>query len=130
MRVCVSVCLFLCVCLLVLTTFFVYGNTKVDALCVFLRFQSTKVTTLVNNIIIGKMRIEHSGPMKFESTMGPKAKIKFRETGFLDRVPHLLKGYIQDKDDQKVATLHGQWSQELIVETTRGGEECLWKHTK
>ena len=88
-----------------------------------------KVTTLVNNIIIGKMKIEHSGPMRFESNMGVKAKIKFKETGILDRAPHLLKGYIQDKEGQKVATLRGQWSSELVVEY-QGGEECLWKHEK
>ena len=75
------------------------------------------------------MRIEHSGPMRFESTTGTKAKIKFKETGILDRAPHLLKGYINDKDGQKVATLRGQWSSDLIVEYG-GGEECLWKHTQ
>ena len=87
-----------------------------------------KVTTLVNNIIIGKMKIENSGPMKIESTLGVKAKIKFKETGILDRAPHLLKGYIQDRDGNKVATLRGQWSKDLMVEH-QGGEECVWKHT-
>ena len=88
-----------------------------------------KVTTQVNNIIIGKMRIEHSGQMKFESSKGLRAKMKFKETAMWDKVPHMIKGYIKTEDDTKVSELRGQWSSDLIVTHANNpaAEECVWR---
>ena len=108
-------------------------SESLTVVCVFFLVSGSalKVTTLVNNIIIGKMKIEHSGPIRFDSSCGITAKIKFKETGILDRAPHLLKGYIQDAEGEKVATFRGQWSRDLVVELpNEGGEVCLWKHQR
>eukprot|EP00239_Pterosperma_sp_CCMP1384_P003102 CAMPEP_0197851626 /NCGR_PEP_ID=MMETSP1438-20131217/18476_1 /TAXON_ID=1461541 /ORGANISM="Pterosperma sp., Strain CCMP1384" /LENGTH=824 /DNA_ID=CAMNT_0043465293 /DNA_START=243 /DNA_END=2717 /DNA_ORIENTATION=+ len=68
-----------------------------------------KVSTTINNLIIGNMYVDHYGTMKIRSSDGPVAKLKFKEQNFMERQPHQVKGDIMDKSGTKVATMQGKW---------------------
>ena len=47
-----------------------------------------QVTSSINNLIIGKIYIDHGGMMRIRGSSGLVAKIKFHETGMLTREAH------------------------------------------
>ena len=49
-----------------------------------------QVTSSINNLIIGKIYIDHGGIMRIRSNCGLVAKLKFHETGMLTREAHLV----------------------------------------
>lgn len=51
---------------------------------------AAQVTSSINNLIIGKIYIDHGGIMRIRSNLGLVAKLKFHETGMLTREAHLV----------------------------------------
>lgn len=50
-----------------------------------------KVTTTINNLIIGKLYVDHYGTMKLQSSEGLLAKAKFKEQSFMEKNPHQVR---------------------------------------
>lgn len=73
------------------------------------RFEWRKVTTSINNIIIGKLYVDHYGMMKIDGNRGLSINLKFKERSLMDRNPHQVRGYVENSDGDKLATLAGKW---------------------
>ncbi|DBA86398.1 TPA: hypothetical protein ACH3X2_005620 [Trebouxia sp. C0005] len=88
----------------------------------------TKVTSAINNLIMGKIYIEHTGIMRvtnLQSTM--VAKIKFKESGRLSsKDAHQIVGAFE-KDGQKLPhTLTGKWDTALEATMPDGTKQRIW----
>ena len=57
-------------------------------------YQWNKVTTSINNLILGKIYIDHGGIMKVRNVgTGLTAKLRFKETGMIfDKDPRQVRG--------------------------------------
>lgn len=57
-------------------------------------YQWNKVTTSINNLILGKIYVDHGGIMRVRNaTTGLTAKLRFKETGMIfDRDPRQVGG--------------------------------------
>ncbi|KAI5079641.1 hypothetical protein GOP47_0005120 [Adiantum capillus-veneris] len=75
------------------------------------RFQWSKVTTAIYNLIIGKLYCDHYGTMRIQGNGDLFCKIKFKEQSILDRNPHQIQGYVYDKEENKLASLFGKWDE-------------------
>lgn len=75
------------------------------------RFQWSKVTTAIYNLIIGKLYCDHYGTMRIQGNGDLFCKIKFKEQSILDRNPHQVQGYVFDKQENKLASLFGKWDE-------------------
>lgn len=53
-------------------------------------FLCLQVNSSINNLIIGKIYIDHGGIMRIRSNSGLVARLKFHETGMLTREAHLV----------------------------------------
>eukprot|EP01018_Ginkgo_biloba_P024448 Gb_34910 [translate_table: standard] len=104
-------------------------------------FQWSKVTTSIYNIILGKLYCDHYGTMRIQGSCEYSCKLKFKEQSIIDRNPHQVQGFVQDRSGNKVATLLGKWDESMYyvlgdVSTKPKGydpmsEACLlWKRNK
>ncbi|KAH9331356.1 hypothetical protein KI387_003464, partial [Taxus chinensis] len=104
-------------------------------------FQWSKVTTSIYNIILGKLYCDHYGTMRIQGSGDYSCKLKFKEQSIIDRNPHQVQGFVQDRNGNKVATLIGKWDDSMYyvlgdVTTKPKGydpmsEACLlWKRNK
>eukprot|EP00250_Pteridium_aquilinum_P014832 c22226_g1_i5 orf=192-2297(+) len=75
------------------------------------RFQWSKVTTAIYNLIIGKLYCDHYGTMRIQGTSDLSCKIKFKEQSIMERNPHQVQGYVYDKEENKLASLFGKWDE-------------------
>ncbi|KAJ7514632.1 hypothetical protein O6H91_23G053100 [Diphasiastrum complanatum] len=76
-------------------------------------FQWSKVTTSINNLILGKLYVDHYGTMRIQGNRELFCRMKFKEQSIIDRNPHQVQGYVSDKSGQKLATLAGKWDENL-----------------
>ncbi|CAD7703019.1 unnamed protein product [Ostreobium quekettii] len=94
-------------------------------------YRWNKVTTSINNLIIGKLYIDHYGVMRVHNkNTGMLAKIKFIETSrFFDSNPHQIKGYIEGPNGKiRDATIQGKWDGSLHVDLGDGrGPKEVWR---
>lgn len=99
-------------------------------------FSYKKVNTIVNNIIIGKMTMEHYGKMKLTNHLtGEICELDFKQSGWrrssdLNRV----EGISYDSEGQEVYKLEGYWNDKLVAQginssSIKGGKRKmnLWK---
>ncbi|KAF8032842.1 hypothetical protein BT93_D1660 [Corymbia citriodora subsp. variegata] len=101
-------------------------------------FQWNKVTTSINNLIIGKVYCDHHGFMNIHGNCQYSCKVKFKEPSILDRTPHQVHGFIEDVTGRKVATIVGKWDEAIYYvdgEVTRklknyNDASLLWKCNK
>lgn len=104
-------------------------------------FQWSKVTTSIYNLILGKLYCDHYGTMRIQGNCEYSCKLKFKEQSIIDRNPHQVQGFVQDRDGNKVATLLGKWDESMyyilgdITTKPKGfdpmSEACLlWKKNK
>ncbi|GMH33586.1 hypothetical protein BSKO_01420 [Bryopsis sp. KO-2023] len=92
-------------------------------------YQWNKVVTSVNNLILGKLYLDHYGMMKVRNlTAGIMAKIKFVETSrFFDRNPHQVRGHVEDgKGKMGNYSISGSWSESLTADFGNGPSE-IWR---
>ncbi|KAF5729866.1 oxysterol-binding protein-related protein 2A isoform X4 [Tripterygium wilfordii] len=104
-------------------------------------FQWSKVTTNIYNLILGKIYCDHSGMMDIRGNGQYSCKLKFKEQSILDRNPHQVNGYVEDKMGKKVVSLFGKWNESMYYNKGDGmckpkdfnpscGASLLWKSTK
>ena len=87
-----------------------------------------KVVSSVNNIIVGKLKIEHHGVGRLESSEGLLAKVRFKDNGILERKCRQVQGHIEDAQGERLADVWGKWDDRLMGSFTDGGEEhLLWE---
>lgn len=91
-----------------------------------------KVTTYINNLILGKIYVDHGGIMKVRCVSCPRgltAKIRFKETSALfDRDPRQVRGFIE-KDGRSLERplMVGHWDDSVWAELEDGGTVELWR---
>lgn len=104
-------------------------------------FQWSKVTTSIYNLILGKIYCDHYGTMRIQGDHEYSCRLKFKEQSIIDRNPHQVQGFVQDRSGNKVATLLGKWDESMyyvlgdIATKPKGydpmSEACLlWKRSK
>ncbi|KAG2539456.1 hypothetical protein PVAP13_9NG481200 [Panicum virgatum] len=76
-------------------------------------FQWSKVTTTINNLILGRVYCHHHGTMNISGNRRYSCKLTFKEQSFLDRNPRQVQGVVKDADGTKVATLMGKWDESV-----------------
>ncbi|KAJ1296326.1 hypothetical protein BS78_01G291700 [Paspalum vaginatum] len=76
-------------------------------------FQWSKVTTTINNLILGRVYCHHHGTMNISGNRRYSCKLTFKEQSFLDRNPRQVQGVVKDADGSKVATLMGKWDESM-----------------
>ncbi|XP_023539848.1 oxysterol-binding protein-related protein 2A-like isoform X1 [Cucurbita pepo subsp. pepo] len=104
------------------------------------RFQWSKVTTNIYNLILGKVYCDHHGTMHIRGNREYSCTLKFKEPSILDRNPHQVHGFVEDGNGRKVATLFGKWDEGMYyVEGESNGNpnrssssdvSMLWKSEK
>lgn len=91
----------------------------------------SKVTTSINNLILGKIYVDHGGIMRVHNH-GPDnltARLRFKETGLLmDRDPRQVRGVIE-RGNQRLdfPILHGHWDDSMWAELEDGRSLELWR---
>lgn len=90
-----------------------------------------KVTTSINNLILGKIYIDHGGIMRIRSLSpgGLTARVRFKETSMLfDKDPRQVRGYLE-RDGQRLERpmIHGHWDDALHAELEDGSTVELWR---
>ena len=90
-----------------------------------------KVTTSINNLILGKIYIDHGGIMRIRSLSpgGLTARVRFKETSMLfDKDPRQVRGYLE-RDGQRLERpmIHGHWDDALHAELDDGSTVELWR---
>jgi hypothetical protein len=104
-------------------------------------FQWSKVTTSIYNLILGKIYCDHYGTMRIQGDHEYSCRLKFKEQSIIDRNPHQVQGFVQDRSGNKVATLLGKRDESMyyvlddIATKPKGydpmSEACLlWKRSK
>ncbi|KAG6491869.1 hypothetical protein ZIOFF_046808 [Zingiber officinale] len=104
-------------------------------------FQWSKVTTTINNLILGKLYCNHHGTMNIRGNRQYSCKLKFKEQSLLDWNPRQVQGYVEDIEGTKVASLVGKWDDSMyyllgdeIAKTKRfvstENADLLWKKNK
>ncbi|XP_048534202.1 oxysterol-binding protein-related protein 1B-like [Triticum urartu] len=76
-------------------------------------FQWSKVTTTINNLIIGRVYCHHHGTMSISGNKKYSCKLMFKEQSFLERNPRQVQGFVKDADGTKVASLMGKWDESM-----------------
>ncbi|KAL9259901.1 Oxysterol-binding protein-related protein [Drosera capensis] len=76
-------------------------------------FQWSKVTTSINNLILGKVYCDHHGLMHIRSNRQYSCKLKFKGHSILDRNHHQVDGVVEDSSGRKVASLFGKWDENM-----------------
>ena len=82
-----------------------------------------KVTTSINNIIVGKIWLDHFGTMvvKCHST-GVECSIEFHQTGWRSSQARRLSGVVKDSDGNTVYELSGYWHTHLDTRNMDTGQ--------
>ncbi|XP_047089184.1 oxysterol-binding protein-related protein 1B-like [Lolium rigidum] len=95
-------------------------------------FKWSKVTTAINNIIIGKLYCHHHGTMSISGNRQHSCKLTFKQQSFLERNPRQVQGFVEDTDGNKVATLTGKWDESMYCAVTNDKSEAtlLWEKNK
>lgn len=103
------------------------GNEKADV------YAWNKVTTSINNLILGKIYVDHGGIMRIRnlSSNGLTARIRFKETRMLfDNDPRQIRGYFERNSDGKKLErpfVYGHWDDAVHAELENGKTIELWR---
>eukprot|EP00850_Spirogloea_muscicola_P023415 SM000354S13410 [mRNA] locus=s354:37052:41462:- [translate_table: standard] len=73
------------------------------------RFEWSKVTTSIYNIILGKLYSDHYGTMRINGNRGFSARLKFKEQSLMDRNPRQVQGHVVNARGENVAAILGKW---------------------
>jgi len=76
-----------------------------------------KVTTTVNNIIVGKLWIDQSGDMEIKNHLtGEKCVLKYHAYSYFSRdTPKKVTGFVADKNNVTRYVLSGTWDQKIEI---------------
>ena len=98
-------------------------------------FAWNKVTTSINNLILGKIYVDHGGIMRIRSfTPGGAqgrlvARVRFKETSMLfDKDPRQVRGFVEEDGVRlERPIIHGHWDASLYAELPDNTSVELWK---
>lgn len=74
------------------------------------RYSWNKITTIVNNIIVGKLWIDHYGVMKIMGDGELECHVEFKKTGWTGESKKVEGKVINRKNGEIVAILEGYWN--------------------
>lgn len=83
-----------------------------------------KVTTVVHNIIVGKLWVDHQGDMEIRNhQQGHVARLKFQPYSYFSREPpRRVTGFVSDPDGNPIWVLQGTWDSQMeyarVISTT------------
>jgi oxysterol-binding protein 1 len=92
-----------------------------------------KVTTSINNLILGKIYVDHGGIMRIRnlSPNGLTARVRFKETSMLfDKDPRQVRAYFERNcDGRKLERplVYGHWDDGVHAELENGRTIELWR---
>ncbi|TVU48696.1 hypothetical protein EJB05_08341, partial [Eragrostis curvula] len=78
----------------------------------------SKVTTTINNLIIGRVHCHHHGTMTISGNKEYSCKLTFKQQSFLERKPRQVHGLVKDVNGATVANLMGRWDESMYCTTT------------
>uniref|UniRef100_A0A1D1ZMT1 PH domain-containing protein n=1 Tax=Auxenochlorella protothecoides TaxID=3075 RepID=A0A1D1ZMT1_AUXPR len=89
----------------------------------------SKVTTSINNLVLGKIYVDHGGIMRVRGLdSGLTARVRFKETGIFDRDPRQVRGVLERGDERlDRPILHGHWDSSLHADLEDGSQVLLWR---
>jgi hypothetical protein len=80
-----------------------------------------KVTTAVQNIIVGKLYIEHYGDMVIKNhRTGDECVLSFKQRGWGGKNAYVMEGYVKDPQGKLVWDLYGKWNERMIAVRSSG----------
>lgn len=91
-------------------------------------FTWQKITTSINNLILGRLYVDHGGIMRIRSTEGGLvAKVRFKEAGMMSKDVHQIRGHVE-QNGQKIdkLELHGTWDGQITADLPNGSHQQLW----
>ncbi|ORX84788.1 hypothetical protein K493DRAFT_291733 [Basidiobolus meristosporus CBS 931.73] len=95
-----------------------------DSQAVLEHFSWKKVTTRVNNILIGKIYLENYGDMEIiNHRTGEMCILSFKERRWGSSEKNLVEGVVKDKHGKPIWRLHGKWSEFLAARMIDGSTE-------
>nr|CAG8594925.1 4208_t:CDS:2 [Entrophospora candida] len=75
-----------------------------------------KVTTSVNNLMIGKPWIDHYGNMTITNHLtGDQCILTFKARGWRGKDAFEIRGVVKDKDDKEIWEIAGRWNERLVA---------------
>ncbi|KAK9834197.1 hypothetical protein WJX81_007601 [Elliptochloris bilobata] len=90
----------------------------------------SKVVTSINNLIIGRIYVDHGGVMRIRNAAtGLTCKLRFREHSFLrSHNEHEVRGHLE-RNGERVAglALYGRWDEAMYAELPGGAQRLLWQ---
>jgi len=90
--------------------------------------------TVVHNVIVGKLWIDHFGEMELRNeTTGDKAKIEFTECGWFSKGRYEVSGVIMDSKGTKRISFKGKRNESISITVIKGpsfpdNKEIIWRH--
>ena len=85
-----------------------------------------KPYTNVNNLIVGKVNVDHHGTMLVENqATGHSVKVQFKKRGWFSKEMHGVSASIHDLEGKEKYTVTGQWSSSLKIESKVTNEEFI-----
>ena len=92
-------------------------------------FSYRKVNSAVHNLIMGKMWIDHYGPLRIVNHgTGEAVEIEFKQTGWRCSDPKKLEGFAYDREGNARYALEGFWNRYLRTRNLKTGELVeLWR---
>lgn len=90
----------------------------------------SKVTTSLNNLVLGKVYVDHGGIMRVRCVgSGLTARLRFKETGlFFDKDPRSVRGQLEAGDTRyERPIISGHWDEGLDAEMPDKTTIPLWR---
>jgi len=79
-------------------------------------FKWEGVRTIVHNLIIGKLWLDHHGDLEvLNRTTGDKAKLKLKECGWFSKGWHEVEGDVYDKTGIPYISISGKWNEAIYA---------------
>lgn len=87
-------------------------------------FVFEKPFTNVNNIIIGKINLDHHGKIEIKNlTTGDMATVILKKKGWFNKEIHQVSGVVCNSSGMCKYTIEGHWDEKLIIKNEVTGEE-------
>ncbi|KAI4303241.1 hypothetical protein MLD38_038894 [Melastoma candidum] len=105
-------------------------------------FTWSKVTTSINNLILGKVYCDHHGTMQIRGNSEYSCSLKFKDPSIFDRHSHEVHGFVEDANGIRAATVFGKWDEAMYYVISEegpskikggkvpSGATLLWKSNK
>ncbi|KAI4338482.1 hypothetical protein MLD38_023537 [Melastoma candidum] len=76
-------------------------------------FTWSKVTTSINNLILGKVYCDHHGTMQIRGNREYSCSLKFKDPSIFDWHSREVHGFVEDANGRRAATVFGKWDEAM-----------------